>query len=64
VAPPPGSAEPDPYVIGLARTAFASGLTIGGKQYPVQIIGRDGQSTPSVGAQVATTLPPRPGRPT
>ncbi|HEY7199941.1 MAG TPA: ABC transporter substrate-binding protein [Candidatus Dormibacteraeota bacterium] len=51
-----GFGEPDPYVIGLARKAFASGLTIGGKQYSVEIVSKDGQSTPSVGAQVANDL--------
>jgi len=51
-----GFGEPDPYVIGLARKAFASGLTIGGKQYSVEIVNKDGQSTPSVGAQVANDL--------
>ena len=54
--PASGFGEPDPYVIGLARKAFASGLTIGGTHYPVQIISKDGQSTPSVGAQVAADL--------
>jgi branched-chain amino acid transport system substrate-binding protein len=51
-----GFGEPDPYVIGLARKAFAGGLAIGGKQYSVEIVSRDGQSTPSVGAQVANDL--------
>ncbi|HXM54952.1 MAG TPA: ABC transporter substrate-binding protein [Candidatus Dormibacteraeota bacterium] len=51
-----GFGEPDPYVIGLARKAFASGLNVGGKQYSVEIISKDGQSTPSVGAQVANDL--------
>src|SRR5438132_500127 len=30
-----GFGEPDPYVISLARKAFAKGLTIGGKTYAV-----------------------------
>jgi branched-chain amino acid transport system substrate-binding protein len=51
-----GFGEPDPYVIGLARKAFDSGLTIGGKHYSVQIVSKDGQSTPSVSAQVANDL--------
>jgi branched-chain amino acid transport system substrate-binding protein len=54
--PAAGFGEPDPYVIGLARKTFDKGLTIGGTQYSVQIITRDGQSTPSVGAQVANDL--------
>jgi branched-chain amino acid transport system substrate-binding protein len=51
-----GFGEPDPYVIGLARTALAKGLTIGGNAYAVQIIDKDAQSTPSVSAQVASDL--------
>ncbi|HUE66901.1 MAG TPA: ABC transporter substrate-binding protein [Candidatus Acidoferrum sp.] len=54
--PAAGFGEPDPYVIGLARKAFQSGLTIGGTNYTVEIVSRDGQSTPSVGAQVANDL--------
>lgn len=48
--------EPDPYVLSLAREAFAGGLTIGGKKYAVQIIDKDGQSNPQRGAQVANDL--------
>src|SRR6202043_1457064 len=44
------------YVIGLAKKAFANGLTVGGTNYSVEIINKDGQSTPSVGAQVANDL--------
>ncbi len=29
--PEAGFGEPDPYVVGLARTAFAKGLKVGGK---------------------------------
>ena len=54
--PASGFGEPDPYVIGLARDAFKKGLTIGGTNYTVEIVSRDGQSTPSVGAQVANDL--------
>src|SRR6516164_3894566 len=54
--PAAGFGEPDPYVIGLAKNAFKNGLTIGGTNYSVQIVSRDGQSTPSVGAQVANDL--------
>jgi branched-chain amino acid transport system substrate-binding protein len=42
--PDAGFGEPDPYVVSLARKAFASGLTIGGKKYTVQIITEDSQS--------------------
>src|SRR5476649_39612 len=45
--PAAGFGEPDPYVIGLARTAFAKGLKIGGKTYGVQIVEKDSQSVRS-----------------
>jgi branched-chain amino acid transport system substrate-binding protein len=48
--------EPDAYVLGLARKAFKSGLTIGGKKYAVQIVDKDGQSNPQRAAQVASDL--------
>ncbi|HTC68950.1 MAG TPA: ABC transporter substrate-binding protein [Acidothermaceae bacterium] len=48
--------EPDGYVLGLARKAFANGLTIGGKNYSVTIIDKDGQSNPQQSAQVAMDL--------
>jgi branched-chain amino acid transport system substrate-binding protein len=51
-----GFGEPDPYVIGLARKAFSSGLSIGGTTYSVEIISRDSQSTPQVSSQVANDL--------
>jgi len=51
-----GFGEPDGYVLGLARKAFAKGLTIGGKHYDVQILNRDSQSSPSHAAQVAGSL--------
>ncbi|MFN2628209.1 MAG: ABC transporter substrate-binding protein [Gaiellaceae bacterium] len=51
-----GFGEPDPYVLSLARTAFAKGLRIGGKHYSVQIINRDSQSAPAHAAQVANEL--------
>jgi branched-chain amino acid transport system substrate-binding protein len=54
--PAAGFGEPDPYVISLARNAFKNGLSIGGTNYSVEIVSRDGQSTPSVGAQVASDL--------
>ncbi|HKB33195.1 MAG TPA: ABC transporter substrate-binding protein [Candidatus Dormibacteraeota bacterium] len=54
--PASGFGEPDPYVIGLARTAFKNGITVGGTNYSVEIVARDGQSTPSVGASVAQDL--------
>jgi branched-chain amino acid transport system substrate-binding protein len=54
--PASGFGEPDPYVIGLAKKAFAKGLTIGGTRYSVEIILKNGQATPSVAAQVAGDL--------
>ncbi len=51
-----GFGEPDPYVIGLARKALQSGLSIGGTNYSVEIITRDSQSTPALSAQVANDL--------
>jgi branched-chain amino acid transport system substrate-binding protein len=42
--PDAGFGEPDPYVISLAKKAFGSGITIGGKKYSVQIIDEDSQS--------------------
>ena len=54
--PAAGFGEPDPYVIGLAKAAFKNGLSIGGTNYSVEIVSRDGQSTPSVGATVAQDL--------
>ncbi|MBO0871159.1 MAG: ABC transporter substrate-binding protein [Micromonosporaceae bacterium] len=51
-----GFGEPDAYVLGLARKAFASGLTIGGKKYDVTIVDKDGQSDPQRGSQVAQDL--------
>ena len=48
--------EPDPYVLGLAKAAFAKGLSIGGKTYAVQIIDKDGQANPQRGAEVAQEL--------
>jgi branched-chain amino acid transport system substrate-binding protein len=54
--PAAGFGEPDPYVIGLAKNAFKNGITIGGTNYSVEIVSRDGQSTPSVGASVAQDL--------
>src|SRR5947207_1983083 len=54
--PASGFGEPDAYVLRLARDAFKKGLSIGGTNYSVEIVNRDGQSTPAVGAQVANDL--------
>ncbi len=54
--PAAGFGEPDAYVLSLAKKAFQNGITIGGSNYSVEIVSRDGQSTPSVGSQVAQDL--------
>ena len=54
--PAAGFGEPDPYVVGLAKAAFAKGLKIGNKTYGVQIIEKDAQSVPATAAQVAQQL--------
>jgi branched-chain amino acid transport system substrate-binding protein len=51
-----GFGEPDPYVISLAKKAFAKGLNVGGTQYAVEIVQRDSQSAPSQAAKVANDL--------
>ena len=48
--PASGFGEPDPYVVGLARAAFAKGLKIGGKTYAVKVIEKDSQSGPAAAA--------------
>jgi branched-chain amino acid transport system substrate-binding protein len=54
--PAAGFGEPDPYVLGLVRKAFSSGVTVGGKKYDVTIVDKDGQSDPARGAAVANDL--------
>ena len=54
--PASGFGEPDPYVLSLAKAAYAKGLTIGGTKYSVEIVQKDAQSTPSVAAQAANDL--------
>ena len=46
--PASGFGEPDPYVLGLAKAALTKGLTIGGTTYSVEVVNKDGQSTPGV----------------
>ena len=43
-------------MLGLASKALAKGLTIGGKNYTVEIINKDAQSTRASPAQVANDL--------
>ncbi len=54
--PDSGFGEPDPYVIGLAKAAFAKGLKIGGKTYSVNVINKDAQSNPATSAMVTQGL--------
>src|SRR5436190_15852276 len=54
--PAAGFGEGDPYVIGLAKKAFENGIDVGGTNYAVDIIPKDGQSDPQRGAQVANDL--------
>jgi branched-chain amino acid transport system substrate-binding protein len=48
--------EGDGYVLELARKALASGLSVGGKTWKVEILDRDTQSDPSRASQLAKTL--------
>jgi len=54
--PAAGFGEPDPWVISLARKAFANGLSVGGTKYDIQIIEKDAQSAPAQAAKVAGDL--------
>lgn len=54
--PAAGFGEPDPYVIGLARKAFANGITVKGQHYAVKIVNKDAQSAPAQAAKVAGQL--------
>ncbi|MGH2970846.1 MAG: ABC transporter substrate-binding protein [Gaiellaceae bacterium] len=54
--PAAGFGEGDPYIIGLAKKAFAKGLTAGGTKYSVKIVNKDSQSSPATAAQVANSL--------
>jgi branched-chain amino acid transport system substrate-binding protein len=44
------------FVLGQVRSALAKGLTIGGKQYSVQIISGDSQSSSARAAAVAAQM--------
>ncbi|MGH3025838.1 MAG: ABC transporter substrate-binding protein, partial [Gaiellaceae bacterium] len=54
--PAAGFGEGDPYIIGLAKKAFAKGLTVAGTRYDVEIVSKDSQSDPARCAQVANDL--------
>jgi branched-chain amino acid transport system substrate-binding protein len=51
-----GFGEADPFVLGLARQKFASGLTINGKTYGVTILDRDTESDPARSSQLTKDL--------
>jgi branched-chain amino acid transport system substrate-binding protein len=49
-------ATANPFVLTKVRQAFATGLTIGGKKYKVEIVTADSQSSDTRAAQVAQQL--------
>jgi|SRR5665213_103410 len=51
-----GFGQTDGFVLAAARKALANGLTIGGKNYAVEILDRDTQSDPSRAGQLAKDL--------
>jgi branched-chain amino acid transport system substrate-binding protein len=48
--------ETDPYVLEVSRKALSKGLTIGAKQYTIEILDRDTQSDPARAGQLAKEL--------
>lgn len=54
--PDAGFGEGDSFVIGLVEEALKGGLEIGGKEYNVEIIQKDGESSPQRSGQVANEL--------
>ena len=48
--------EADDYVVAGARKALAGGISVGGKNYPVEILARDSQSNSNRAAEVAAAL--------
>jgi branched-chain amino acid transport system substrate-binding protein len=48
--------EADSFTLAGARQAFAKGLAIGGKTWPVEIVVKDSQSNPNRAASVANEL--------
>jgi branched-chain amino acid transport system substrate-binding protein len=48
--------QPNSYVLSKVRSAFANGLTIGGKKYSVEIITKDSQSSATAAATAASQL--------
>ena len=59
--PAAGFGEPDPYVLGLARRSVRRAASrSAARTTPSRSFDKDGQSTPSVGAQVAQRPDPEP----
>lgn len=48
--------ETDNFTLAQVREALKSGITVGGKTYPVEILVKDSQSNPNRAAEVATDL--------
>lgn len=48
--------ETDQYMVDRVRTLLKSGITTGGKTYPVEILVRDSQSNPNKAAELAGNL--------
>ncbi|MGF3021856.1 ABC transporter substrate-binding protein [Methylobacterium aquaticum] len=48
--------EADGFIVEGIRAAFANGLTVGGKTYPLEIITKDTQSNPNRAAEVTNEL--------
>lgn len=48
--------EADAFIVDGIRAAFANGLTVGGKTYPLEIITKDTQSNPNRAAEVTNEL--------
>lgn len=48
--------ETDQYMVEKVRKLLASGITTGGKNYPVEILVRDSQSNPNKAAELAGNL--------
>jgi branched-chain amino acid transport system substrate-binding protein len=51
-----GFGQTDGYVLDVARKALASGLSVGGKTYEVNVLDQDTQSDPSRAGQLAKAL--------
>jgi branched-chain amino acid transport system substrate-binding protein len=49
-------AEPDPWIHGKIKALLKDGLTIGGKNYAVELVMKDNQSDPNRSAVVASEL--------